>query len=89
METDESYELTVTNGKKVEIKAPTYFGARHGLETLSQMIAYDDMKAVLIMVKEAKITDKPEYIHRGLMIGNSNPCYYCIFNFSFPSRHFP
>ncbi len=74
METDESYELTVTNGKKVEINAPTYFGARHGLETLSQMIAYDDMKDILIMVKDAKITDKPEYIHRGLMIGNSNPC---------------
>merc|ERR1712156_824917 len=52
-ETDESYTIDVQKspGKKgsgkdtvhVSITAPTYFGARHGLETLGQMISYDEL----------------------------------------------
>lgn len=47
--TDESYSLTINpyhegEGRRihVEINAVTYFGVRHGLETLSQLVAYDE-----------------------------------------------
>jgi hexosaminidase len=48
--TDESYTLHVhekeindlrSNVLVVNIRADTFFGARHGLETLSQLVVYD------------------------------------------------
>ena len=56
---------------QVQIKAKTYFGARHGLETLSQLISYDEIRQKLQMHKSASITDKPAYVHRGLLIDTS------------------
>jgi len=38
---DESYELNLEN-HKINITANNYFGIRHGMETLSQLISYDD-----------------------------------------------
>jgi len=56
---------------QVQIKAKTYFGSRHGLETLSQLISYDEIRQKLQMHKSASITDKPAYVHRGLLIDTS------------------
>jgi hypothetical protein len=28
----------------VKVEAPTYYGARHGLETLAQLIVYDEIE---------------------------------------------
>lgn len=48
LETDESYALnvsTTSDGRiSANIKAETFFGARHGLETLSQLVIYDDIR---------------------------------------------
>ncbi|XP_021963248.1 chitooligosaccharidolytic beta-N-acetylglucosaminidase isoform X1 [Folsomia candida] len=71
--TDESYTLTVSvsaDGKTVtaDISAVTFFGARHGLETLSQLIAYDEDLDVLQIVNTASIVDKPVYLYRGLAL---------------------
>jgi hexosaminidase len=72
METDESYDLKIEDGgHKVAISAETYFGARHGLETLSQLISYDDLREALQMHAQASVEDKPEYVHRGLLIDTS------------------
>jgi len=77
MDQDESYRLTVNsppdnaNLLVANINATTYFGARHALETLSQIIAYDDNTDTLQMVTRADITDKPEYTHRGLILDTS------------------
>ncbi|ROT81164.1 hypothetical protein C7M84_000080 [Penaeus vannamei] len=46
LDTDESYNLviqTVGDETTATILASTYYGARHALETLSQLIAYDDI----------------------------------------------
>ena len=43
MNTDESYSLRVFDAN-VNIEAVTYFGARHALETLSQLMGFDDVK---------------------------------------------
>ena len=74
LKTNESYELTVsTEGSttNVVIKAPTYFGARHALETLTQLVAYDEEEWALQMVSQAKIKDAPAFAHRGLVIDTS------------------
>lgn len=46
LETNEEYELELTevNGNELlaRINAVTYYGARHGLESLSQLIAFDE-----------------------------------------------
>ena len=60
---------------QVQIKAKTYFGARHGLETLSQLISYDEIRQKLQMHKNASIVDKPAYVHRGLLIDTSRNFY--------------
>lgn len=60
----------------VEISSETAYGARHALETLTQLIAsysvYDKetrgKQWALVMVARAKIRDKPVYPHRGLLL---------------------
>jgi len=77
MDQDESYVLTLNsppdnaNLLVANINAETYFGARHALETLSQIIAYHEKTNTLQIVTSADITDKPEYTHRGLILDTS------------------
>lgn len=48
MDTDESYTLNVgqsNDGRlNATVTAPNFFGARHGLETLGQLVIYDDIR---------------------------------------------
>lgn len=73
-ETDESYQLNITSSSNrvmVEISAETVFGARHSLETLSQLMVkrVDKMnRSGLVIVSSAEISDKPVYQHRGLLL---------------------
>jgi hexosaminidase len=69
----------------VSVSAATYFGARHGLETLSQMISYDELAdtlqvsmayyglipIVLQIYETALVEDKPSFAHRGLLLDTS------------------
>ncbi|KAF2899728.1 hypothetical protein ILUMI_06454 [Ignelater luminosus] len=72
LDTDESYSLKVSETSEgrinATISAPTYFGCRHGLETLSQLIIYDDLRDQLQMPKDVYITDKPVYPYRGVLL---------------------
>lgn len=45
----------------VTILATTYYGARHALETLSQLIAFDEDSNSLQIVRDAKINDAPKF----------------------------
>uniref|UniRef100_A0A1A9WED7 Beta-hexosaminidase n=1 Tax=Glossina brevipalpis TaxID=37001 RepID=A0A1A9WED7_9MUSC len=68
--TDESYLLsvnTIGNTSRVEIKAATVYGARHGFETLSNLITWGKLKG-LLLVSSAYIDDRPVYSHRGLLL---------------------
>lgn len=72
--TNESYTLIIkTESSKTTcyIVAPTFFGARHALETLSQLIAWDDLINSLVVVQDGNINDKPVFPHRGLLIDSS------------------
>ncbi|MFT5756721.1 MAG: hexosaminidase [Alteromonadaceae bacterium] len=61
---DESYQLNIDD-KKIKIMASSDFGALHGLETLSQLIAND---AKLNTLPTLTIIDKPRFQWRGLLI---------------------
>jgi len=74
LDTDESYRLElVLKGKSLEAKitAKSYFGARHGLETLSQLIWWDEAagkQGSLRVLTRAFIEDKPAFPYRGLLV---------------------
>ncbi len=56
LDTDESYSLAVETPKdgatvNADIQAETFFGARHALETLSQLVTYDPTKRKLQVSK--------------------------------------
>ncbi|CAA9994273.1 unnamed protein product [Nesidiocoris tenuis] len=55
-------------GVNVKISAETFLGARHGLETFSQLIIYDTVSQALVMPSEVKIVDDPKYTYRGILL---------------------
>lgn len=71
---DESYTLKVDedgDNVKATIISKTFFGARHGLETLSQVIHYDNIRNEYVTVNSLEIVDAPKYIHRGAHLDTS------------------
>lgn len=74
LDTDESYELKLApKGKLLEarITGKNYFGVRHGLETLSQLIWWDEAagkQGALRVLTRAIIEDKPVFLYRGLLV---------------------
>ncbi|MCL4133757.1 UNVERIFIED_CONTAM: hypothetical protein GTU68_037765 [Idotea baltica] len=78
LDTDESYTLNIeTKGSEtdVRIEANTFFGARHALETLSQLINYDDINNTLQIVHSANIKDAPAFPYRGILLDTSRNFY--------------
>lgn len=74
LSTSEAYELQITTQKNivsVNINADTFYGARHALETLSQLISYDMLSDSLQIVSSADIADSPAFPYRGLMLDTS------------------
>ena len=69
MNTRENYQLSVeyaNNNFKVQINATNFFGARHGLETLAQLIVYENIRNELHMTTDVNIIDEPAFKYRGL-----------------------
>jgi len=64
---DESYTLTISSSEIV-LTAPTDLGARHGLETLLQLLSIDEQGYFFPAIK---IQDTPRFPWRGLMIDAS------------------
>ncbi|CAG0879770.1 unnamed protein product [Darwinula stevensoni] len=76
--TDESYVLSITRYEtvtRVQILSQTFFGARHALETLSQLIAYDELYDSLQILESATVIDRPVFPHRGVMLDTSRNYY--------------
>ncbi|EFN68976.1 Chitooligosaccharidolytic beta-N-acetylglucosaminidase [Camponotus floridanus] len=74
LNTNESYVLHVAiiNGEiEVYITATTYFGARHAIETLSQLIVFDDLRNQIQIASEVYIVDSPRYPYRGIVLDTS------------------
>lgn len=79
LDTDEKYSLIVntTNELNVHatIKATNFFGARHALETLAQLIVYDDIRRELQIASKVSIEDKPAFHWRGILLDTSRNYY--------------
>jgi hexosaminidase len=74
LDTDESYKLTTNFVKdfgEVVITAKSFYGARHGLETLSQLIVYDEIRNEYEMVQKLEVNDEPRYKYRGVLLDTS------------------
>lgn len=74
-DTNEGYSLTLQqteDGKlTADIKGVTYFGVRHGLETLGQLVVYDSVSGGLVVPRQASVVDKPAYPYRGILLDTS------------------
>ncbi|GJQ81571.1 hypothetical protein Trydic_g9948 [Trypoxylus dichotomus] len=71
LDTEESYTLIIKNvgaNTIARITANNYFGARHALETLSQLIWFDNVDRTLNIITDIYIEDKPSFPYRGLML---------------------
>ncbi|XP_066255703.1 probable beta-hexosaminidase fdl [Euwallacea similis] len=69
--TNESYILysqNINDFVAINIFADNYFGARNGLESLMQLIWYDNIKKRYRILHDIKITDQPKFSHRGLLL---------------------
>ncbi|XP_055610390.1 probable beta-hexosaminidase fdl isoform X2 [Uranotaenia lowii] len=74
LETDESYNLSITHSARslnVKIFANSFFGAKHALTTLQQLIWFDDEERLLKILNKALIEDVPRFNFRGLMLDTS------------------
>lgn len=74
MDTNEDYSLKVTERSDdvyAMIEAKNFFGVRHGFETLSQLIVYDNIKNEIVIAGTAEITDGPRFKYRGVMLDTS------------------
>lgn len=69
--TDESYVLRVEEERLVVIDALTYYGIRHAMETLFQLMKYDDIRKTFIINANFTIEDKPQFPYRGLMMDSA------------------
>ncbi|KAK6630761.1 hypothetical protein RUM44_002930 [Polyplax serrata] len=82
--TDESYTLDISKSEfssdgnnivDVKIKSKSVYGARHALETLTQLTTLytpfpcnGQTNSTLVIVSSAQLTDSPAYSHRGLVL---------------------
>lgn len=68
--TNETYSVRITKDENliVLIEAETIFGARHGLESVAQLIVYDDVQQRLLMRYGVEFSDGPAYGHRGVSL---------------------
>uniref|UniRef100_A0A6A7G573 Beta-hexosaminidase n=2 Tax=Hirondellea gigas TaxID=1518452 RepID=A0A6A7G573_9CRUS len=75
LSTDESYSLDIVPAPgitTVVIVAQTFFGARHGLESLSQVMNYNEENDCLQIIDSVVIDkDNPAFPYRGLAIDTS------------------
>ena len=71
IDTKEDYELRVSCDQdinNIKIVADTYFGARHAIETLFQMIHLDSYNLSFLVSCDVTINDGPHFKHRGVML---------------------
>lgn len=80
LNTIEEYNLVITpivatSEVFVLIGAFNFYGARHALETLSQLMVYDDFNHAMVVLDTVGIIDSPAYAHRGISMDTSRNFY--------------
>lgn len=77
IDTDESYKLLLHPMNAplsllANITARSFCGARHALETLSQLVWLDRYKGNLMIMQAAIVNDAPKFRYRGLLIDTAH-----------------
>lgn len=74
-DTNEGYKLRIKQASndqvEVIIDAQNYYGARNALETLAQLVVFDEIRNQLMLAAEVEIQDEPVYKHRGVILDTS------------------
>ena len=60
-----------SNTRIIKLNATSYFGLRHGLETLSQLWEFDNVNRRFLILEQFNIEDRPEFKHRGVMLDSA------------------
>lgn len=71
LHTDESYKLSMRPARNtllVDITAHSFAGARHGFETLSQLVWLDPYAGSLLTLEAATVEDAPKFHYRGFLL---------------------
>ncbi|XP_008558028.1 chitooligosaccharidolytic beta-N-acetylglucosaminidase [Microplitis demolitor] len=74
LSTKESYKLKINKRKSsvsVIIRGENYFGVRNALETLSQLIVFNDFVDKIQIATNVSIIDGPVYPYRGILLDTS------------------
>lgn len=72
MNTNESYTLVVPPaGDSAVITAPTVFGALRGLETFSQIVAWNGPSSSSFVIGACSVADSPRFRYRSAMVDSS------------------
>ncbi|XP_031786714.1 chitooligosaccharidolytic beta-N-acetylglucosaminidase isoform X2 [Nasonia vitripennis] len=70
--TSEAYTIAIhqqEDGELIaDVSGKNYFGVRHALETLSQLIVYDDLYGDVKIVRDVYIKDEPAFPYRGILL---------------------
>ncbi|XP_011505330.1 PREDICTED: chitooligosaccharidolytic beta-N-acetylglucosaminidase [Ceratosolen solmsi marchali] len=69
--TSENYTINIyqkDNKLYADISSATYFGIRHAIETLSQLIVYDDLYGEIKITRDVYIQDGPVFPYRGILL---------------------
>lgn len=66
---DESYTLSLGSDGDCTVSAPNVWGALHGLETFSQLLARENNKEnVVCNLAPVDVSDKARFTHRGMLV---------------------
>ncbi|XP_048480304.1 chitooligosaccharidolytic beta-N-acetylglucosaminidase isoform X2 [Plutella xylostella] len=72
LDVDETYQLRIGATSDDQVNATiigrTFFGIRHGLETLSQLVIYDDIRDLVLITRDVSVDDGPVYPYRGILL---------------------
>ncbi|KAJ8718029.1 hypothetical protein PYW07_005959 [Mythimna separata] len=80
LDTDESYSLSLRPAAETDlagvliadINARSFCGARHAMETLSQLVWLDPYMGTLLILEAARIDDAPRFRYRGLLVDTAH-----------------
>ena len=83
LKTDESYSCSINTRKGsaprdeviVHVIANTFYGARHALESLSQLITFDPIESCHRIPSSVKLKDMPTYPYRGVLLDTGRNFY--------------
>lgn len=76
-DTDEGYQLKIEDSSviAVTIIAKNFYGSRHALETLSQIIVHDELYHEVKILNSVEIEDSPMFKHRGISMDTARNYY--------------